>query len=124
MAHLGCFNWTNEFPHSYGTVKKDEMFKNLDEFVKLMSYPNVWTQNAYIVAYFRDEQFPYSTAHRLLKRLIEEIGIDKFIFATDWPWTERFCKYKQQIDMIRTADYLNQEDKEKFLSKNVENFLH
>jgi predicted TIM-barrel fold metal-dependent hydrolase len=121
--HLGCFNWTDEFPHPHGTVKKEEMFKNLDEFARLMSHPNVWTQNAYIVGYFRDEDYPYPSAHRLMKGLIEEIGIDKFIFGTDWPWTERYCKYRQQVDMIRTADYLSEEDKDKILSKNVERFL-
>ena len=123
MAHLGCFNWTEEFPHPYGSVKRDEMFKNLEEFAKLMSYSNVWTQNAYICGYFRDEEYPYPTAHKMLKGLIKEIGIDKFIFATDWPWTEKYCKYKQQVEMIRLADYLSEEDREKFLGKNVAKFL-
>ena len=59
-----------------------------------------------------------------MKGLIEEIGIGKFIFGTDWPWTERYCKYRQQIDMIRNADYLSEEDKDKILSKNVEQFLN
>ncbi|MBC8390919.1 MAG: amidohydrolase family protein [Actinobacteria bacterium] len=124
LNHLGCFNWTDEFPHPCGSVKRGEIFKNLDEFAKLMAHSNVWTQNAYIVGYFRDEEYPYPTAHKLQKRLIDEIGIDKFIFATDWPWTERICKYKQQVDMIRNADYLTEEDKEKFLSRNVAKFLN
>ncbi|MEI7615223.1 MAG: amidohydrolase family protein [Actinomycetota bacterium] len=123
FPHLGCFNWTSEFPHPYGSVRKDEIFKNLDEFIRLMAHPNVWTQNAYIVGYFKDELYPFPTTDILLKRLIGEIGISKFIFATDWPWTERICKYKQQVDMIRYSDYLTPEDKIKFLSKNVENYL-
>lgn len=123
MAHLGCFNWTEEFPHPYGSVRRDEIFKNLEEFAKLVAHPNVWTQNAFIIGYFRDEEYPYPTAHKLFKGLIDEIGIEKFIFATDWPWTERFCKYKQMVEMIKNADYLTEEDKDKFFSKNVSDYL-
>lgn len=72
----------------------------------------------------KDYDINWLTAHRLLKRIIDEIGIDKLVFATDCPWTERFCKYKQQVDMIRNANYLTTGDKEKFLSKNVEKFLN
>ncbi|MBC8390916.1 MAG: amidohydrolase family protein [Actinobacteria bacterium] len=124
LTHLGCANHTNEYPHPYGKVKKDEIFKNLEELNRLMSHPNVWMENAYTVAYFRDEEYPYPTLQKLLKRYINEIGIDKFVFATDWPYTENFCKYKQQIELIRNADYLSDKEKEKFLSKNVEKYLN
>ena len=123
LTHLGCANHTNEYPHPYGKVKRSDIFKNLEELAKLCSHKNVWLQNAYTVAYFKDEEYPYPTLHKMLKRMIETIGIDKFIFATDWPYTENFCKYKQQVAMVRNADYLTPDDKEKFLSLNVERYL-
>lgn len=124
LAHLGCSNHTNEYPHPYGKVKKSEMFKNLDELAELCSHKNVWLENAYTVAYFKDEDYPYPSLQKMMKKMIETIGIDKFIFATDWPYTENFCTYRQQVQLIRNTDYLTEEDKDKFLSQNVKRYLN
>ena len=121
FCHLGAFNWLPEAGDTLADAR--DVYKNIDEFIELMSYPNVWTDIAALTLCY-NETYPYPTVIKLLKRLTSEISIDKFMFATDWPWTEEFCTYKQTVDMINNLNFLNSEEKKKFLGENVANFLN
>jgi predicted TIM-barrel fold metal-dependent hydrolase len=120
LCHLSSFNWKKDLSSNLADPK--DIFKNVDYFIDLMSFSNVWTDISYIACFY-DEPYPYPTALRLIKHLVDKIGIEKFIFGTDWPWIERLCTYKQLVDMIRFADFLTTDQKNKFLGQNAEKYL-
>ena len=120
FCHLGSFNWLATPGDTLADSK--DVFKNIDDFVDIMSNPNVWTDIA-ALTFCYDEPYPYPTAIKLLKRLIKDIGVKKIMFATDWPWTESYCTYRQAVDMICNADYLSEEQKNKLLGENAATYL-
>jgi predicted TIM-barrel fold metal-dependent hydrolase len=71
-----------------------------------------------------EHEYPFPNQLRRLKKLYEEIGIEKLLFGSDWPWPEKFRKYVQDVDSIRRhADFMSNRDKELFLGDNALRFL-
>ncbi len=71
-----------------------------------------------------EHEYPFPNHLRRLKELCKRISIDKLMFATDWPWPEKFRKYVQDVDAIRRhADFMSDADKQKFLGLNALKFL-
>ena len=120
LCHLGCFNWS-ENPGEY-LAAKEEVFKHFKEFARLMDHENVWTDIA-AIAWYYDEPYPYPTALKLIGRVVGEIGVEKVLFGTDWPWSDRYCTYKQMVDMIRCADFLSCDQRKRILGENAMDFL-
>lgn len=71
-----------------------------------------------------EHEYPFPNHLKRLRRLYERIGADRLMFATDWPWPEKFRKYIQDVDAIRKhANFMSEEDKLKFLGQNALRFL-
>lgn len=71
-----------------------------------------------------EHEYPFPNQLRRLRKLYDRVGIEKLMFATDWPWPEKFRKYVQDVDSIRKyADFMTTNDKEKFLGLNASNLI-
>lgn len=74
--------------------------------------------------YFIDPEYPFQKYLSKIQLFRDNAGIDKLMWATDWPYTESFCKYHQMINAVRKyAAFLNEEEKRKFLGDNAARFL-
>ena len=109
------------------TVKLAETgdFTALAPFVELMrSHDNLFADTA-ALPFLETEEYPFPGTSRLIRFLIEEVGTDKMMYGTDWPY---FCNgayltYRQGVNLIRQADYLSAEEKDKVLGGNALRFL-
>jgi predicted TIM-barrel fold metal-dependent hydrolase len=73
---------------------------------------------------FDGHEYPFPNQLKRLRRLYEEVGPDNIMFATDWPWLEQYRKYVQDVDAVRRhADFMTDQDKEKFLGLNALRYL-
>ncbi|MBI3948861.1 MAG: amidohydrolase [Acidobacteria bacterium] len=83
-------------------------------------YNNVW----FGTAGERDE-YPYIEWQEKVHALAEEIGNDKIVWASDWPYVDAFHKYFQLIEAVRRhADWLSQREKQWFLGENAARFMN
>jgi predicted TIM-barrel fold metal-dependent hydrolase len=100
-------------------------FSSLAPVVELVkSHDNLFPDTA-ALPFLETEEYPHPGTARLVRFLIEEIGPDKMMYGTDWPY---FCNgayltYRQGVNMIRQADYLTQEQKDAVLGGNALRFL-
>jgi predicted TIM-barrel fold metal-dependent hydrolase len=125
LTHWGCFNWG---PRAKECSKPP--FPGLQSFVKLLNkYDNLYTDIAAIstmFAVYNNEDWPYPIALKMLEELIKGVGIEKVMWATDWPWMlfDEFCTYKQTITMIQHGcTFLNEREKQMLLGDNAAKFL-
>jgi predicted TIM-barrel fold metal-dependent hydrolase len=69
-------------------------------------------------------EYPFPNYLRRLARLKEAVGVEKLMWATDWPWLDHFMPYPQAVDAIRKhADFMSDEEKGLFLGENAARFL-
>jgi predicted TIM-barrel fold metal-dependent hydrolase len=89
------------------------------------NHGNVFLSTAFL-GYNRDDEheYPFPLQLKRLHRLYDEVGIDKLMFATDWPWAEDCRKYVQDVDSIRRhCDFMSDEEKRRFLGLNALRYL-
>lgn len=88
-------------------------------------HDNVLLSTAWLGKVWDDEtEYPFPKYLSRLKRLVENCGVHKLMWATDWPWLESFMKYPQAVDAIRIhADFMSPEEKAQFLGGNAEKFV-
>jgi predicted TIM-barrel fold metal-dependent hydrolase len=69
-------------------------------------------------------EYPFPNYLRRIKVLADNIGTERLMWATDWPWFEWAFKYEQGVNAIlRHADFLNESQKEDFMGKAAIKFL-
>jgi predicted TIM-barrel fold metal-dependent hydrolase len=52
------------------------------------------------------------------------VGVEKLLWATDWPWLETHMTYPQAVDSIRKhANFFSANEKEAFLGGNAYSFI-
>jgi len=88
-------------------------------------HDNVILSTAYLGMVWDDRwEYPYERYLARLKRLRDEVGIEKLAWATDWPWLEEFFSYPQSVDCIRNhASFFSSEEKDQFLGLNAWRFV-
>jgi len=65
--------------------------------------------------------YPYVDAQQFVKRLYEKFGLQRLMWATDWPIVERAASYTKALTVVRDEmKFLNAEDKRWILSKTIE----
>ena len=70
----------------------------------------------------KNEPFPYWSALRVLKILVDELGAARIHWGTDWPYL-RAQPYSELVRAIREAPFLTASDGEKILGLNAQKFL-
>ena len=88
-------------------------------------HDNVWLSTAWLGKVWDDEcEYPYANYLRRLERLRDRVGIEKLMWATDWPWLEEFASYPQAVNAIRRhADFWSDAEKDLFLGGNAVRFV-
>lgn len=86
---------------------------------------NVVLSTALLALKWEDEtEYPFPTYLRRLERLVEKVGTENLMWATDWPWLEHFMKYPQAVDAVRRhASFMTESEKRAFLGGNAERFV-
>lgn len=71
-----------------------------------------------------EREYPFPGYLAIIKELAERVGVEKMMWATDWPWTEGICKYSQTVTSVKNhATFLNENQKESFLGGTAVEFL-
>lgn len=69
-------------------------------------------------------EYPYPNYLRRMEHVCNEVGANRVMWATDWPWMEWAFKYEQGLNSIRRhAKFLSDEDKALVLGGNAEEFM-
>ncbi|HSR12869.1 MAG TPA: amidohydrolase family protein [Thermodesulfobacteriota bacterium] len=96
------------------------------ELRPLMKMPNFYFEVGYVLAYENwahwkeNYEYPYPLHTKLIKRVYDEIGADRLLWASDMPFLYRTCTYLQCLDMVRLHfPFLNEEEKKKVLGENA-----
>ena len=94
------------------------------EMLALAKHPNVWFDAAALTDFYRDEQYPFPTAVRLVRRFMDEFGPEKLIWGSDSPGTLSCATYQQMIDMYDRSGLFSPEEKLLFFSRNAQAAYH
>ncbi|HSF15810.1 MAG TPA: amidohydrolase family protein [Vicinamibacteria bacterium] len=82
---------------------------------------NVWAQTG---NYYLDTRYPFPNQLEGTKDLFDNIGSERVIWATDWPWIENIGKYYQFVQSVReNCTYMTKEQMAKYLGGNALDFL-
>lgn len=88
-------------------------------------HDNLMLSTALLGMNWDDEtEYPFPNYLRRLEKLKQEVGAEKLMWATDWPWLEHFLKYPQAVDAIRKhAHFFSEVEKAAFLGGNAMRFI-
>jgi predicted TIM-barrel fold metal-dependent hydrolase len=71
-----------------------------------------------------DTEYPFPNYLRRIEVLVREVGAERLMWGTDWPWFEDKFKYKQAVDSIRRhAHFMSEQEKKLFLGDTAAKFL-
>jgi len=72
-----------------------------------------------------DNEYPFRSCLAIIEELAERLGVEKLMWATDWPWTEWFCKYRQMVTAVQNhANFLSDSEKARFMGGTAIEFLY
>jgi predicted TIM-barrel fold metal-dependent hydrolase len=111
LLHAGCI---------------DPLKKEAEQVVRLVKrHPNLYLSNAMPGAVWDDGcEYPFPNLLARVKTLRDAVGADRLMYATDWPWFEDECKYKQSIDCFRLhAPFLSKQELDAFLGGTAQRFV-
>src|SRR5205823_5972084 len=69
-----------------------------------------------------DEEFPFWTALKIVQILVEQLGADRVIWGTDWPFMG-YKRYPELIRAIRDAPFLKPGEADLILGGNAMRLL-
>ena len=82
-------------------------------------FGNIWFETA-----GEREEYPFVAWQEKVHALAEEIGYDRIMFASDWPYVDATTKYFELVDAVRKhADWLSSREKRWFLGENAARFM-
>lgn len=105
ICHLGV----PFFPYVEGS-RDDIRWK---EMLDLGHFSNVWFDISAIPNLFKEEEYPYPSGIRLVRKFIDKYGADKILWGTDIPTTFVNCTFRQMINLFEKNPVFS--DKEKRL---------
>ena len=91
-----------------------------EEQIDLGLLPNVWFDNAALPAYLADEGYPYPSAERYMRLVLERIGPAKVMWGTDQPGLLAHANYPQLLELAALhTPFLSVRDRAMFLGGNA-----
>jgi len=83
----------------------------LDKLLELRRYPKLFVKISHSWS-LSAQSYPYADSQQQIKRLYDGFGPKRLIAGSDWPLVEKYCTYKQAIDLARTQfAFLTAEDR-------------
>ena len=114
--HYSFMHTGYQVPH---TLEREPTLRLINHFND--KYGNVWAQTG---NYYLDTRYPFPKQLAGTKDLYDNIGPDRMIWATDWPWVENIGKYYQFVQSVEeNCTYMSSEEKAKYLGGNALDFL-
>jgi predicted TIM-barrel fold metal-dependent hydrolase len=94
-----------------------------NELLPLLRLPNVYFEVGYVLAFENHEiwgadyEYPYPRHEAMIRRVYEEVGADRLVWASDMPFVERTCTYRQ-CDLVRLhCKFLSPAEKRRVLGE-------
>ena len=118
LNHAGAGAWTD--PAS------DPLNPEADIIYRVTNrHDNLLLSTAWLCKNWDDKwEYPFPNYQKRLEKLYRQVGVEKLVWATDWPWLEMWMNYPQAVDSIRKhANYMSEEDKRRFLGDNARAFV-
>lgn len=88
--------------------------------LRLARFENVYLETGGIVWLYRHEGFPFPGALRAIRQAMEEVGVEKLMWGSDWPRTMIDFTYRQSLEFIRADGTLSDSDKQLILGGNAQ----
>jgi len=104
----------------------DPLTPAIEPIYRLMdSHPNLYLSTAFPGEKWDDgTEYPFPNYLRRIECLVEHLGVERLMWATDFPWFEYAFKYEQGVNAIlRHAGFLNETEKENFMGLSAMRFL-
>ena len=114
--HYDFMHTGYQIPHMLEREPTLELINHFND-----KYHNVWAQTC---NYYLDTKYPFPRQLEGTKDLFDNIGADRMMWATDWPWIENIGKYYQFIQSVNeNCIYMSPDQKAKYLGGNALDFL-
>jgi predicted TIM-barrel fold metal-dependent hydrolase len=85
-------------------------------------YDNLYMSTA--LFWVGDNEYPFRSYMAIIEELAQRVGVEKLMWATDWPWTEWFSKYRQMVTAVQNhATFLSDAEKARFMGGTAMEFL-
>lgn len=85
--------------------------QELRKLLDLEHYPKLYIKISHSWS-LSSQPYPYLDSQQQIKRLYDKFGPKRLIAGSDWPLVERYCTYREAIDIARKhIPFLNAEDK-------------
>jgi predicted TIM-barrel fold metal-dependent hydrolase len=104
----------------------DPLTPEIDAVLRVVDrHDNVFLSTAVMGLVWDDgTEYPFPNYLRRLERLKAGVGIEKMMWATDWPHLSHYMHYPQAVDAVRLhATFMTEADKRLFLGGNAERFI-
>jgi predicted TIM-barrel fold metal-dependent hydrolase len=85
----------------------------------LCHHENVCLDTGGIIWLYRHEGYPFPGAVKAIRQAINEIGVEKVMWGSDWPRTMIDFTYRQSIDFLRDCPDISAEEKSQLLGGNA-----
>jgi predicted TIM-barrel fold metal-dependent hydrolase len=73
---------------------------DLQKLIDLRRYPKLYVKISHSWS-LSSASYPYPDSQQQIKRLYDAFGPKRLMAGTDWPLVEKYCSYKQAIDLAR-----------------------
>lgn len=115
LTHWGCFTWGEQ-----RKAHAEPPFPLLLLLIELMKpHRNLSTDIAAHQFLFKP-----STSRALLEQLVEHLGPERILYATDWPWGDSSPQAMvKNVAFVKEATFLDEEQKCAILGLNACRFL-
>jgi predicted TIM-barrel fold metal-dependent hydrolase len=71
---------------------------------------------------YNAEFYPFPSAIRAIKEAIDQVGIGKLMWGSDYPRTITAITYRMSYDFVSKSTELTDEEKARFLGENAREF--
>ena len=92
------------------------------EQLSLARYENVMMESGGITWLYNAEFYPFPSAIRAIKEAIDQVGIGKLMWGSDYPRTMTDITYKSAIRFILDTPKMTEKEKRLFLGENAVRF--
>jgi predicted TIM-barrel fold metal-dependent hydrolase len=96
------------------------------ELMKILRLPNAYFEVGYVLAYENwdvwkeNYEYPYPLHTEVIRKIYDEVGAERLLWASDTPNIYRTCSYQQCLDLVRLHfDFISEEEKALILGGNA-----
>lgn len=104
------------------TTRDEEPFERLPQLLDLAQFPNIAIKLTAAPTLSR-EAFPYQDLWPPLHRILDQFGVERVLWGSDWTRATQTGSYEQGLQFITDTDELSYADKEQILGASLRSVL-